>query len=77
MSNDIVLTCHQTGCMNAEIPIPVPLSDDPEVPIPQSGWCGGCQTEITDMQIVPSGSVVTPTADNVDAIRAAAVAKQS
>lgn len=70
MSNDLVLTCHQMGCENAEIPMPIPIPDDPYFPVPSNGTCGGCNSPITDMQIVPSGTVPVPTAESVAAIRA-------
>lgn len=75
MSKDeLVMTCHQPGCENAEIPMPIPLWDDPEIPYPTTGTCGGCNGAIADMRVVPSGTTPVPTAENLDAIRAAAIA---
>jgi hypothetical protein len=53
MSNEIeetwqdkVLTCHTDGCANNGIGITLHTCAT-------QGWCGGCNTEITDITIAP------------------------
>jgi hypothetical protein len=43
---DKILTCHNEGCPNNDIPITLHTSAT-------QGWCGGCNTEITDITIAP------------------------